>query len=135
MITAYSQDDQETYRVRKEIIGGGTSMPVGMRKGSRQAFVAMRIGESRGCKEWPLTRGVSNDGGLPDVLRRGDELRKKVNVLWIENRSLLGFERIGKTDWRFSGSGPTGSVAAMSVTRSISTGAYRDLQSLPTAVS
>lgn len=46
MIVAYSQDDQDTYRIRKEVIGTGTSVLAGVRKGSRQAFATLRIGES-----------------------------------------------------------------------------------------
>jgi len=47
MMTAYSQDHQESYRIRKEIIGAGTSSLVGDRKGSRSKFAALRIGGNR----------------------------------------------------------------------------------------
>ena len=47
MITAYSQDHQETYRIRKEVIGAGATVLAGVRKGSRETFAALRIGESR----------------------------------------------------------------------------------------
>jgi len=46
MIPAYSQDELETYSIRKESIGGGSSLFDVGRKGSRQAYVALRIGKS-----------------------------------------------------------------------------------------
>ncbi|MHB8910562.1 MAG: 7-cyano-7-deazaguanine synthase [Syntrophales bacterium] len=54
MITSYSQDDQESYRIRKEIIGGGTSFLAVVRKGSRQAFAALRIGRAGRHEELPI---------------------------------------------------------------------------------
>jgi len=50
MMAAYSQDDQEAYRVRKEVTGADASVLAGVGRGSRQAFAALRIGgESRGA--------------------------------------------------------------------------------------
>jgi tRNA-specific 2-thiouridylase len=50
MVSAYSQDHQESYRIRKEVIGAGASVLTEAPKGSRQTFAALRIGEeSRGA--------------------------------------------------------------------------------------
>ncbi|HBB16123.1 MAG TPA: hypothetical protein DCZ97_03660 [Syntrophus sp. (in: bacteria)] len=46
MIPAYSQDDLEACSIRKEVIGGGSSTFDAGRKGSREEFVAMRIGRN-----------------------------------------------------------------------------------------
>lgn len=46
MIPAYSQDDQDTYLIRKEVVGNASSTQTGVRKSPRQAFAALRIGES-----------------------------------------------------------------------------------------
>jgi tRNA-specific 2-thiouridylase len=45
MITAYSQDHQETYQIRKEVIDGGMSLLTVVDKSSRQEFAAERIGQ------------------------------------------------------------------------------------------
>ena len=44
IIPAYSQDDQDTYRIRKEIIGGPSSIQTAARRLPRQTFATMRIG-------------------------------------------------------------------------------------------
>ncbi len=44
MIPAYSQDGRESYRIRKEIIGGASSIREGDRRCPREAFMTMRIG-------------------------------------------------------------------------------------------
>ena len=56
MIRAYSQDGPETCQIRKEIIGGATSIRSGVQKSPRQAFAALRIG-----------------GNAPDPLRGGEQ--------------------------------------------------------------
>ena len=53
-ITSYSQDDQESYQIRREAIGAGSSVLTEMRKGSREAFAALRIGSARGHGELPI---------------------------------------------------------------------------------
>jgi tRNA-specific 2-thiouridylase len=45
MIPAYSQDDLQACLIRKEVIGGGSSTLNVGRKGSREEFVALRIGQ------------------------------------------------------------------------------------------
>jgi tRNA-uridine 2-sulfurtransferase len=47
MIPAYSQDDLEACSIRKETIGGGSSTFNVGRKGSREKFVALRIGRRK----------------------------------------------------------------------------------------
>lgn len=44
MIPGYSQDDPEACSIRKEVIGGGSSIFNVGRKGSRREFVALKIG-------------------------------------------------------------------------------------------
>ena len=47
MIPAYSQDDQDTYRIRKEVVGNASStQQTAVCRSPRQAFAALRIGES-----------------------------------------------------------------------------------------
>jgi tRNA-specific 2-thiouridylase len=46
MIPAYCQDDQESYLIRKEIIGNASSLLTGVRNNPKQTFALFRIGES-----------------------------------------------------------------------------------------
>jgi hypothetical protein len=45
MISAYSQDDQDTYLIREEVVGNASSTQTAACKSPRQAFATLRIGE------------------------------------------------------------------------------------------